>query len=84
MRCPTSSARQPGQTYHSAVALQAMLAILASAVLADLTVGDGRVALVGALAAVVDWWVDDETSRLAEERFGAAALELTDAGRGEL
>ena len=72
------------QTHLPGVALQAVLTILAGAVLADLAVGDGRVALGGALAAVVDWWVDDETSRLAEERFGAAALELTDAGRGEL
>ena len=61
-----------------------MLAILAGAVLADLAVGDGRVALISALAAVVDRRVDDEPGRLAEEGLGTAALELADAGRGEL
>ena len=73
-----------GRPYLPGVALQAVLTVLSGAMLADLAVGDGRVALVRALAAVVDRRVDDEPGRPAEERLGAAALELTDAGRGEL
>ena len=69
---------------HPGVTLEAVLAVLAGAVLADLAVGDGGVVLGRALAAVVDRRVDDEPGRPAEERLGAAALELTDAGRGEL
>ena len=66
------------------VARGAVLAMLAGAVLADLAVGNGGVVLGGALAAVVDRRVDDEPGRPAEERLGAAAFELTDAGRREL
>jgi len=73
-----------GRPYLPGVALQAVLTVLSGAMLADLAVGDGRVALVRALAAVVDRRVDDEPGRPAEERLGAAALELTDAGRGGL
>ena len=73
-----------GRPYLPSVALQAVLTVLSGAMLADLAVGDGRVALVRALAAVVDRRVDDEPGRPAEERLGAAAFELTDAGRREL
>ena len=63
----------------SGVALEAVLAVLAGAVLADLTVGDGGVALGGALAPIVDG-LTDEAAALAGERLGTSPLELTDAG----
>ena len=69
----------PETTHHSGVALQAVLAVLAGAVLADLAVGDGSVALGGALAPIVDGGVHEEAAALAGERLGASPLELTDA-----
>ena len=72
------------RTHLSGVALEAVLAVLAGAVLADLAVGDGGVAVIVTLAAVVDWRIDDEPGRPAEERLGAAALEQADAGRSKL
>ena len=67
-----------------AVASGAVLPVLAGAVLANMAVGDGSVVLVRALATVVDRRVHDDPAGLAGERIGAAALEMTDAGGGEL
>ena len=80
----TQNRRPSAHAYHATIALGTVLAMLAGAVVADLACGDGRVVFGGALAAVADRGVDDEPGRPAEERLGAAALELTDAGRGEL
>ena len=65
---------------HAAVALEAVLTVLAGAVLADLAVGNGGVSLGRALAAVIDGGDDQEPAGLAGERFGAPTLELTNSG----
>ena len=65
----------------AAVAPEAMLPVLASAVLADVAGGDGGVALGSALAPVVYWRLHNEPARLARKRLGTAALEQTNAGR---
>ena len=65
---------------HAAIALEAVLTVLAGAVLADLAVGNGGVALGRALAAVVDRRFDHEPAVAAGEWLGAPPLELADPG----
>ena len=60
-----------------------MRAVLAGAVLTDMTRRDGVVVLGGALAAVVDGRFDEETARPASEGLGAPPLEQADAGGGQ-
>ena len=62
----------------TAVAAQTVLAVLTSAVLAALAVGNGGVVLGRALAAVVDRRIDNEPAVAAVEGLGAPALELAD------
>jgi len=63
----------------AAVASEAMLPVLTSAVLADVTGGDGGVALGSAFAPVVYLRLHNEPARLARKRLGTAALEQTNA-----
>ena len=63
------------------VAALAVLAVLTRPVVADLAVGDGRVALIGTLAAVGHRRIYQQPGRLAGERLGAPPLEQPDTGR---
>ena len=63
------------------VAAPAMLAVLAGSMVADLAVGDRRVVLGGALAAIVDWRVDHQPGQLAGKWLGAPPFEQPDPGR---